>query len=246
MLDQLDLSWQRARSVVSSPDPDYVAKLAVVDACRAAAQTASGRIVTLYLDELTIERQPSLASAYGWANQEQPQAHRSLRSNTQTRIVGTLDPQDGRVVSRRASRITVAQLVAFYQDLVAAYPDADRLFIIQDNWPVHTHADLLVALEPQETPFPFYRPHTWPEEAHPAAIERWGDLDLPIQIVPLPTYASWCNPIEKLWRKLKQDLVHLHRFADDLPSLRQHIDDFLKQFANGSVDLLRYTGLAPN
>jgi len=30
---------------------------------------------------------------------------------------------------------------------------------------------------------------------------------LPIQIVQLPTYASWTNPIEKLWRKLKAEMV---------------------------------------
>ena len=43
---------------------------------------------------------------------------------------------------------------------------------------------------------------------------RWGGWQLPIQLVPLPTYASWCNPIEKLWRQLRQELLHLHRFAD--------------------------------
>ena len=62
-------------------------------------------------------------------------------------------------------------------------------------------------------------------------------------MVRLPTYASWLNPIEKLWRKLKQELVHLHRLADKLPELRAQIDRFLDQFANGSLDLLRYVGL---
>jgi transposase len=66
---------------------------------------------------------------------------------------------------------------------------------------------------------------------------------LPIQIVPLPTYASWCNPIEKLWRKLRQELTHLHLWADDLAQLRAEIDRFLQQFAAGSPALLRYVGL---
>ena len=76
-----------------------------------------------------------------------------------------------------------------------------------------------------------------------AAIRRWGALKLPIQIVPLPTYASWCNPIEKLWRKLRQDVTHLHRWADDLETFRTEIDRFLDQFARGSLELLRYVGL---
>jgi hypothetical protein len=48
---------------------------------------------------------------------------------------------------------------------------------------------------------------------------------------------------EKLWRKLKQELLHLHRLADKLPQLREEVDHFLDQFAFGSLDLLRYVGL---
>ncbi len=38
-------------------------------------------------------------------------------------------------------------------------------------------------------------------------------------------------------------LIHLHRLADKLPELRAAIDHFLDQFADGSLDLLRYVGL---
>jgi hypothetical protein len=56
-------------------------------------------------------------------------------------------------------------------------------------------------------------------------------------------YASWCNPIEKLWRKLRQDVTPLHRWADDLETLRTEIDRFLDQFAQGSLERLRHVGL---
>jgi transposase len=59
----------------------------------------------------------------------------------------------------------------------------------------------------------------------------------------LPTYASWLNPIEKLWRWLKQDVLHLHRLAHDLMKLRQRVLDFLDQFTSGSQPLLHYVGL---
>lgn len=210
--------------------------------CLALAR-AAGTVVTLYQDEVTIERQPTLAAAYALAGPEQPLARRSHRANTLTRLTATLDPLDGRVVPRRCHRVTVAELVAFYQQLVAAYPQAERIYLIQDNWPVHRHPDLLVALERQETPFPAYLFANWPTAPHARAIERWGQLQLPIQLVPLPTSASWTNPIEKLWRKLKQDLLHLHRLADDLSGLRAAVDAFLAPFAAGSPDLLRYVGL---
>ncbi len=244
VLRRARIVWKRARASIRSPDPDYEAKLVDVAAAVAAAQAQPGRIITVYLDEVTVERQPTVVNAYApLGASEQARAVRSPKSNTVTRIVGALNALTGAVVHRRASKITVAFLVVFYHALCRAYPEAERIYVIQDNWPVHTHPDLRVALEPQETRWPWYRPPNWPTEPSAAAIRRWGELKLPIQIVPLPTDASWCNPIEKLWRKLRQDVTHLHRWADDLKTLRIEIDRFLDQFAPGSLELLRYVGL---
>ena len=243
MLKRFGIVWKRARAAVRSPDPLYAAKLAVVEQVRAKAAADPGRIVVVYLDEVTIERQPTLANDYAEQGCTQPRAERSHSADTLTRVVAALHAQSAQVTFRRASKITLATLVQFYQDLHAAYPDAERIYVVQDNWPVHTHPDVLVALEAQECQFAWHRPKNWPTEPSPAAVKRWSRLKLPIQIVPLPTYASWCNPIEKLWRKLRQDFTHLHVWADDLALLRAEIDRFLRQFANGSPALLRYVGL---
>jgi transposase len=243
VLAELDIVLCRARDHVHSPDPEYAAKRAAIDACVALARASDGQVTTLFLDEVTLHRQPTLASAYAARGPTQPLAERSRRSDTLTRVVATLDAADGRVRMARRSHITVATLVAFYQTLVAAYPEAERLYVVQDNWPVHAHPDLLVALAPQESPFAFPRPANWPDAPSAAATRRWRTLQLPIQLVPLPTYASWLNPIEKLWRWLRQDVGHLHRWADDLPAFRAAIDAFLHRFAHGSPALLRYTGL---
>ena len=86
---------------------------------------------------------------------------------------------------------------------------------MQDNWSIHRHEDVQVAL------------HSIP------------------QIVPvwLPTYAPWLNPIEKLWRWLRQDVLKLHRSAEDWPALRQQVRFFLDQFSAGSHALLHSVGL---
>jgi hypothetical protein len=190
-------------------------------------------------------RSPSLAQAYALQDRghQQPRACWSHSSNTLTRVVATLEHGTGRVVARRASKITIATLVQFFQDLRAAYPHAERIYVVIDNWPVHIHPDVLIALEPQETRHLRPLPPSWPRQPSAAAVKRWGKLNLPIQLVPLPTYASWCNPTHKLWRKLRQELTHLHPWAADLSRLREEIDQFLAQFATGSTDLLRYVGL---
>lgn len=245
VLKRLGVVWKRARSCVLSPDGAYAAKVALIEQHRQEAAASDGRTVLVYLDEISIERQPTLANDYEEEGDEQPRARRSHHSDTISRVVGTLDCSDGRVVFARASKITLATLVAFYKDLCASYPDAERIYVVQDNWPVHSHPDVLVALEEQLTPFAWRRPSNWSDEPSAKARKKWGDLKLPIQIVQLPTYASWLNPIEKLWRKLRQDVTHLHEWAEDLPRLRSEIDRFLEQFAGGSDELLRYVGLAP-
>lgn len=64
----------------------------------------------------------------------------------------------------------------------------------------------------------------------------------------LPTYAPWLNPIEKLWRWLCQEVLHLHRLADRRDQLQRTVDGFLGQFAEPHTAacqaLLRYVGLA--
>lgn len=246
-LDALGVALKRGRDYVHSPDPAYPAKRAAVAACVAQARASGGRVAALFQDEVTLYRQPSLASAWAERGGPQPRSVRGRRAEgTAARIVGTLDAVSGRVLVRRRGTLAIPALVGFYQEVVAAYPEAERIDVVLDNWPVHFHPDLLAALQPQACPFPFPRPPSWPREPSAEAVRKWGGLRLPIRLVPLPTYASWLNPIEKLWRWLRQDVVHLHPWADAVPALRAEADRFLGRFAAGSdaaADLLRYVGL---
>jgi hypothetical protein len=241
VLDRLDIHWNRGRQHVHSPDPDYAAKLAQVAAAQTAVAQDPTRLALVYQDELTYYRQPTVAQAYAAAGSPGPRAERSQRANTATRVAATLDSRTGQVVAVQASRVGITQLVRLYETLVAQAPGVERIYLVQDNWPVHFHPDVLAALEPQTSPFPWIYPRSWPTEPRPRARR----LDLPIQLLPLPTYASWTNPIEKLWRWLKQDVLHHHPWANDLPELRRQVLAFLAAFAGGSPALLRYVGLAP-
>jgi transposase len=229
----------RARSHVHSPDPAY-------DSKRTAIQTAAQapHAALWYLDEVTIYRQPTLAQAYAPVG-AQPLAERSHRSDTALRVIAALNAATGQVVWQRASAITVEQQVSFYQYLVEV-TGGGPLQIVLDNWPPHFHPNLLVALDSQHTPFPFPRPRWWATTPRTAASERWGTLHLPIQFLPLPTYASWLNPIEKLWRWLRQDVTHLHPWANQLRELGSAVDAFLECFDGPSPELLHYVGLLPD
>lgn len=235
----MQIHLKRGREHIHSPDPDYVAKLAQVVESMQRAIESNGQIVLLFGDEMTFYRQPSVGRDYCAAGGHQPLAERSLKSNTASRLISALNAVTGQTTSLQASKLGIKQLVRFYQQLRQTYPEAKTIYLVEDNWPMHFHPDVLAALEPQRTPFRLRVPQSWPDEPRRKA-ER---LNLPIQIVPLPSYASWTNPIEKLWRKLRQEVLYQHRQADEWGELKQRVNQFLDQFEAGSKELLRYVGL---
>jgi DDE superfamily endonuclease len=242
-LKRFGIRLKRGRDHVHSPDVHYVEKLADIIAAMEEAINSDGRVVIVFLDEFSFYRQPILGRDYcAIGRKTQPLAERSLQSDRSGRIIGGLNALSGQTTSLIASKIGLNQMVKFWQELCAAYPEAEVIYVVVDNWPIHFHPDVLAALEPQRTSWELKTPPSWPTEPSPRAKR----LNLPIQLLPLPTYASWCNPIEKVWRWLKQELLSLHRYADDWPTLKQKVKEFLDRFRNGSEELLRYVGLTPN
>lgn len=239
ILDRLGLHLKRGREYLHSPDPDYLGKLEAVRACVQQVRTAQGLSVLLFEDEFTYYRQPRVASTYEAQGHSQPLARRSYRRNTARRIVATLDAVSGEVVYRQRSHITLETLIDFYAEVATHYRQTETIYLVEDNWPIHFHPDVLAALQPQRFTWPLHLPGHWGTTPRPHARR----LNLPIQILPLPTYASWTNPIEKLWRWLQQDELHLHRLSDAWEELQRRVDGFLHQFAGGSIELLRYVGL---
>lgn len=214
VLKRLGFSRKQALNFVHSPDVDFRSKWQAILRAYADAVNHPEEAVILFLDELTYYRRPSQAPAYHQRGKTQPHALEAARFNTQTRLVATLNGLTGQVHYLQRHMIGKDALVAFYAQVRAAYPTAQRVYIVQDNWPTHKSAEVLQALH------------------------KHGLTPL-----FLPVYASWLNPIEKLWRWLKQEILHLHRLAHQLDQLRQQVIDFLDGFRHGSVELLRYSGL---
>ena len=184
--------------------------------CLQEAAQAAEDVIVLFLDEMGYFRWPEAGPDWAeTAPTQAPEAMRAGPNNRQQRIIGALNARTGQVDYLDNSIVGRKQVIAFYKRLNQIYAQAWRIWVIQDNWSVHQHPDVLTAL----AKFPRLEP-VW-----------------------LPTYAPWLNPIEKLWRWLRQDVLKLHRLAGNWPALRQRVRAFLEQFATGSHDLLRYVGL---
>lgn len=242
LFKRLGISYKRGRDYVHSPDHHYMEKLSIIELARLKAYYEPDRFVFVYVDQLSYYRQPSLAKAFEIRGNCQPLAYRSHRSNSCYRIMGGLNCLTGQVTYRQRSRISRTVISDFWQQLHDVYPQAETIYAVVDNWPVHFHPDALASLKPQHFVFPPKLPENWPTQPSKKAKQK----ELPIQLLLLPTYASWLNPIEKLWRWLKQEVIHLHRYSDDWNDLKSEVTNFLDQFEDGSDDLLRYVGLLPN
>lgn len=242
LLQRLGIVRKQGRIALHSPDPHYQAKIAYLKMCLEFALAQPERIVFLYLDEFSYYRQPTVAPAYELLGKAQLRVNLSHRSNTRCRGIGALNALTGQVTYRQAEKITVKVQNSFYLDIRAAYPKAQRIYVAQDNWPNHAHPKVLAPLEAQESPF---FPNTLPNWSTEERYSQSADA-LPIQLVFLPTYAPWTNPIEKLWRWLRQRVLHLHRLSDAWPELKQRVLEFMAAFAHGSQELLRYVGLLPD
>jgi hypothetical protein len=170
-------------------------------------------------------------------------AERSRATEGDLRSVGRLDVGTGQVITRRAKTMGRATLAPFFPDRRAAYPEAERIDVILDNWPVHFHPDVLVALEPHTTRWAFSRPGNGPATPSGRAVRRAADVRRPIQLMLLPTDASWHRLIEQLGRWMRQEVTRVHRWATDRDQVRSHLDAFFASFATGSPKLLQYVGL---
>jgi hypothetical protein len=194
-----------------SPDPDYRRKVRRLHRCLRAAARHPETVVALFLDEFGYQRWPEVAPTWG------VEATVAQRAGTdqQWRTIGALNALPGQVNYLDGYIVGRQQVIQFYAHLNCASPEGDRIYVIQDNWNIHTHPDVVAALD-----------------RYPRLTPGW-----------LPTYAPWLNPIEKLGRWLRQDVLKMHRWVEDWPRVKHRAHDFLDQFAHGSSELLRSVGL---
>ena len=217
VLQRYGLKLRTAQVQQYSPDPKYQQKEAHLLAClRKTAQQPDQRVF-LFLDEMGYYCWPDTTKVWAEvAPSAPPLADRQQAKQQQWRLIGALNALTGQVDYLDNYIVGRAKVIDMYQLIVDRYAHYDHIFVAQDNWSIHKHADVEAALQ---------------------RLPR-------IEPVWLPTYAPWLNPIEKLWRWLRQDVLKMHRLAAHWSRLRHKVNTFLDQFSAGSQALLRYVGLA--
>lgn len=217
ILRRLGFSYKQATTFVRSPDPLFRLKVRAISQAFAHALWYPEQAAILFEDELSFYRNPEVAPTWGESGQKQPMVAKTPGTDRLTRIGAVMDGLTGQVRYLQGDKFGIVAMGQLYCDLRQDY-EQERIYVVQDNCPsVHKH------------------PTVW------RTAEK-------LDIVPLflPTYASWLNPIEKLWRWLKADVLHNHPWSHDLDRLRLETAAFLDQFHHPNDDLLSYVGLLPD
>lgn len=214
ILKRLGIRYRRGRQYLHSPDPAYAQKLQVITEAQAQAQQTPTEVVFLYQDEMTYYRRPSVSYDYAPQGSTDPRAVLGVKRNALRRIAACLDVQTGQLLAWQRKSFDRQTLRRFFHFIQDAYPQARRIYIALDNWPVHFHPQVLQALAQTN-----------------------------IILLPLPTYAPWTNPVEKVWHLLKQQLLHLHDFVDNWDGLKNAVQTWLDDYAQPSPQLLKSVGL---
>ena len=152
---------------------------------------------------MTYELHPTIEKEWSLAG-DQPTAERGTCGQREGRLLSAMDAGSGQLFYRQKQSVGRTDLIDLYREMTEACQaeaceendEAVRLWVVQDNAPFHFHADVLQELEPQVWPrahpaFEYPLPGQWPDPTEAAL----SGGDLPVQVVPLPTYASWLMAI---------------------------------------------------
>lgn len=174
------------------------------------------RCVVLFQDEGTFYRQPSQGWLWAHMGRAQPRMRYSHRENTRMRVVAYLNATTAAVHAEDMSSVTAERLARNVSGISSWYPQAETIYVVMDNWPVHRHPKVTAALAGQPR----------------------------VEVLWLPTYAPWLNPMEKGWRWTRQRVTHAHPWSDDFREFREQVRGEFDRLSGGSEELLRYVGLS--
>lgn len=181
ILKRLGFSRKQALGFIRSPDPFFRLKVRAINQAFSHALCHPEQAAVLFQDEMSYERQPKASTEWALISDTQPRVSHAPTGNQITRVGGVMDGRTGQLLYLQTNKFGVKKMQELYH-LIRKNYEQPQIFVVQDNWHnVHNHPDVLQYAQ-----------------------------TLAITPLFLPSYASWLNPIEKLWRWLRQDVLYNH------------------------------------
>jgi transposase len=166
----------------------------------------------LFGDEASFPQWGTLT--YTWARRGQQPTVQTSGKRKGYKVFGLIDYFTGHFFYQgQDGRLNSAAYIAFLRRVLAQ--TTQPILLIQDGAKYHTSAETKAFFAQQTAR---------------------------LQVFQLPTYSPDYNPIEKLWKKIKQQDTHLHYFPT-FEALIEKVEQALLKFANAPEEVLALCGL---
>lgn len=124
-------------------------------------------------------------NAYSWGEKGEQLKGRVYMSNVLQKVFGALELATGRFIFKQAKSLKNHEFVAFLRYLLSRY--SQKIYLIADNGSSHKGKK----------------------------VSDFLAKNTRIEVVRLPVYSPHLNPIEKLWKQVKQERLHNRFFASE-------------------------------
>lgn len=213
LLRSLGFSFQKARFVADHLDEAARHRWQTVTFPALLAQAKQSNAWLLFGDEASFPQWGTLS--YTWAKRGQQPTVKTSGQRKGYKVFGLVDYFSGRFwYQGQDAKLNSDSYQAFLQQVLDS---TNRpLIVIQDGARYHTSKQMQV----------FFATH-----AHRLTIAQ------------LPSYSPDFNPIEKLWKRIKEKETHMHYFPT-FEALTKKVQQALLNFQNAPQEILSLCGLA--
>jgi len=211
LLKNMGFSYQKAKFVSDHLNEEKRAQWLEETWPKIIALAKEKNAYLLFGDEASFPQWGTLS--YTWARRGQQPTVETSGKRKGYKVFGLIDYFTGRFFCKcQEERLTSATYAGYLEELLAK--TRKHIIIVQDGAPYHTSAAMRK----------FFAKHQ----------DR-------LTVFDLPSYSPDYNPIEKLWKKVKQKGTHLHYFPT-FESLKSKVIESLAFFENAPKEVLSLFG----
>jgi transposase len=200
---------------ISSPDPDYDAKVKQLEELK--AQARCGEIILLYEDEFDLSLLPGIIGC--WTRRGQQRRIPTPGQNQKRYGFGAANFITGQVTRHIGERKNSDHFCALVEQVVQQYCPGEtwhgpKVVLVVDNYIIHR------------------------SKKTNAVLACYADR---LTVVALPTYSPKLNPIELLWKYLRRKVTHNHLF-ESVATLVDAVEAFFARLDSHPDEVLSVIG----
>jgi transposase len=212
LLKNLGFSYQKAAFVSDHLDEHKRQEWRTITWPQILRLAKARKALLLFGDEASFPQWGTLT--YTWARRGQQPRVKTSGKRKGYKVFGLIDYFTGRLFYQgQEGRLNSATYIAFLKGVLEY--TTQSILLIQDGARYHTSA---------------------------ATKAFFAQQAARLQVFQLPTYSPDYNPIEKLWKKIKQQDTHLHYFPT-FEALTEKVEQALLKFANAPEEVLALCSL---